>query len=160
MELVFVIVIGILVSVFKKAGEQEQLRKAYQEPKVQNPWEQTIKQMPKQTVRKTPAREQIRQQNTTILQRAKANAEEDKIDVTLQTMETEHNHSERVAPAKHHHPEDVIPENLLGTVEDLMVKGYDGNLCFERDFIGEALDMISRFTVPSEVPDFTTEDVV
>lgn len=84
--------------------------------------------------------------NTTILQRAKANADEDKVDVTLETMEAEHNHSERVSAAVHHHPEDIIPENMLGTVEDLMVKGYDGNLCFERDFVGEGLDMISRFS--------------
>lgn len=85
--------------------------------------------------------------NTSILQRAKANAEEDKVDVTLETMEAEHNHSERVSAAVHDHPEDIIPENMLGTIEDLMIKGYDGNLCFERDFVGEGLDMISRFTV-------------
>lgn len=84
--------------------------------------------------------------NTSILQRAKANTDEDKVDVTLETMETEHNHSERVSAAVHHHPEDIIPDNLLGTVEDLMVKGFDGNLCFERDFVGEGLDMISRFS--------------
>lgn len=84
-------------------------------------------------------------QNTTILQRAKVNS--DKVDVTLQTMEAEHHHSERVTPAKHHNPEDVIPENVLGRVEDLMVKGYDGKLCFERDFVGEGNDMISRFTL-------------
>ena len=96
---------------------------------------------------------------TSILERAKANAEEDKADVTLQTMEAEHNHSERVSPAEHYHPEDVIPESMLGTIEDLMIKGYDGNLCFERDFVGEAMDMISRFTVPSDVPDFKKGDV-
>ena len=84
--------------------------------------------------------------NTTILQRAVANADEDKVDVTLETMEAEHNHSERVSAAVHHHPEDIIPEDMLGTIEDLMVKGYDGNLCFERDFVGEGLDMISRFS--------------
>lgn len=84
--------------------------------------------------------------NTSILQRAKANTDENKVDVTLETMETEHNHSERVSAAVHHHPEDIIPDNLLGTVEDLMVKGFDGNLCFERDFVGEGLDMISRFS--------------
>lgn len=96
--------------------------------------------------------------NTTIMQRAKANAEEDKVDVTLQTMEAEHNHSERVSAAKHHHPEDVMPENMLGSIEDLMIKGYDGNLCFERDFLGEGMDMISRFTVPSDVPDFSKDE--
>lgn len=84
--------------------------------------------------------------NTTILQRAKANTDTKKADVTLETMEAEHNHSERVSAAVHHHPEDIIPDNMLGTVEDLMVKGYDGNLCFERDFVGEGLDMISRFS--------------
>lgn len=94
-----------------------------------------------------------RAQNTTILERAKANAEEDKVDVTLETMEAEHNHSERVSAAVHHHPEDIIPENVLGNIEDLMIKGYDGNLCFERDFVGEGLDMVSRFVVPSDIPD-------
>lgn len=37
---------------------------------------------------------------------------------------------------------------LLGTVEDLMVKGYDGKLSFERDFLGEAMDMINSFSIP------------
>lgn len=83
---------------------------------------------------------------TSIMERAKKNTDEDKVDVTLETMEAEHNHSERVSAAVHHHPEDVIPDNMLGTVEDLMVKGFDGNLCFERDFVGEGLDMISRFS--------------
>ena len=75
-------------------------------------------------------------------------------DVTLATMEEEHNHSERVAPAIHHHPEDHLEESMLGKVEDLIATGYDGNLCFERDFLGEAMDMIGRFTVPSEIMDF------
>lgn len=100
----------------------------------------------------------MEERNTTILQRAKGNAAENKEDVTLNTMEEEHQHSERVSAAVHHHPEDIIPENMLGTLEDLMVKGYDGNLCFERDFVGEAMDMISRFTVPSDVPDFSKRD--
>ena len=97
--------------------------------------------------------------NTSILERARANADEDKQDVTLMTMEAEHNHSERVSPAEHHHPEDVISENLLGTIEDLMVKGYDGNLCFERDFVGEALDMINRFTISTDIPQPSVDDV-
>jgi hypothetical protein len=97
--------------------------------------------------------------NTTIVERAKANTEANKADVTLETMEAEHAHSERVAAATHHHPEDIIPENMLGNIEDLMVKGYDGNLCFERDFVGEGLDMISHFTVPSDVPDYSNSAV-
>lgn len=98
----------------------------------------------------------LEERNTSILDRAKGNNAENAADVTLDTMEAEHKHSERVAPAVHHHPEDILQENLLGTVEDLMVKGYDGNLCFERDFLGEGLDMISNFTAPTEMPDFTS----
>lgn len=125
-------------------------------------------QMPKQNVRTTPAYEQITLQqmqsrvdtrNTSILERAVKNADEDKVDVTLETMEREHNHSERISAAEHHHPEDVIPESMLGNIEDLMIKGYDGDLCFERDFVGEAMDMISRFTVPSDIPDYSEHDV-
>lgn len=114
-----------------------------------------------QNTRPMTAMEQVRTgrreaQNTTILQRAKANVAEDMEDTTLHMMEAEHNHSERVAPAEHYHPEDIIPENMLGSIEDLMIKGYDGNLCFERDFVSEGLDMISRFTVPSDIPEFTS----
>ena len=105
-------------------------------------------------------RELVQAGNTTILQRAKANADEDKVDVTLQTMEAEHNHSERVSEAVHHHPEDEIPENMLGKIEDLMIKGYDGNLCFERDFVGEALDMINRFTISTDIPTPSTKEVI
>lgn len=97
--------------------------------------------------------------NTSILERAKLNADEDKMDVTLMTMEAEHNHSERIAPAEHYHPEDILSENMLGTVEDLMVKGFDGNLCFERDFLGEALDMINRFTISTDIPEPSVDDV-
>lgn len=88
----------------------------------------------------------VEARTTTITERAKANADENKADVTLETMEAEHNHSERVSAAVHHHTDDILPESMLGSVEDLMVKGFDGNLCFERDFVGEGLDMISRFS--------------
>lgn len=89
--------------------------------------------------------------NTSILQRAKANADEDKEDVTLRSLEESHGHSAHVAPAVHNHPEDEIPENSLEKIEDLMVKGYEGNLCFERDFVGEAMDMVNRFSMGGSV---------
>lgn len=104
-------------------------------------------EMPKQNVRTTPVREQVKAQNTTILQRAKTNTEKDKTDETLRSLEESHGHSAHVAPAVHHHSEDIIPDNMLGTVEDLMVKGFEGNLCFERDFVGEAMDMVARFSL-------------
>lgn len=107
--------------------------------------------------------EQIRQrraenQHTSILERAKENVREFEKDVTLHKMETEHRHSERVAPAMHIH-EDILSENILGDVEDLMVKGYSGTLCFERDFLGEGMDMISNFTVPTDIPEFSFSEI-
>ena len=102
---------------------------------------------PNRTAMQQVQASRIENRNTTIVDRAKTNTEANKVDVTLETMEAEHAHSERVSAAAHHHPEDIIPENMLGNIEDLMIKGYDGNLCFERDFVGEGLDMISRFTV-------------
>ncbi len=77
---------------------------------------------------------------TSILDRARGNVTEGRADETLNTMEAEHGHSERVAAAEHEHP-----DFFLGTTEDLMVKGFDGSLCFERDFVGEGNDMISKF---------------
>ena len=98
-----------------------------------------------------------------IVERAKANSKRYAMaDETLQEMETEHHHSERVSTAvagyveeeraahKRMHEEPLPPVeevSLLGSVEDLIVKGYDGNLSFERDFIGEAEDMLSTFTL-------------
>ena len=147
-ELIFIIaIIAYIVKAAKKADENQK-RQANAN---KNPWEGVAYQAPKKATRVQSARAQT----TTIVDRAKANVDEKKVDVTLETMEREHNHSERVAAAIHHHPEDVMPESMLGSIEDLMIKGYDGNLCFERDFVGEGLDMISRFTVLSEVPDFS-----
>lgn len=97
-----------------------------------------------------------------IVQRAKSNTKKYEADETLHELESEHKHSEKVSSAEaayvakdraehlkmHMEPTPgVEDENLLGSIEDLMVKGYDGNLSFERDFLGEAMDMINRFTL-------------
>ena len=36
-------------------------------------------------------------------------------------------------------------QRMFGSVEDLIAMGYSGNLEFERDFLGEGLDMINNF---------------
>lgn len=97
-----------------------------------------------------------------IVQRAKANTKKYEADETLHELEKEHKHSEHVSSAEasyvaqeraehlkmHMEPAPrVEDESILGSIEDLMVKGYDGNLSFERDFVGEAMDMINRFTL-------------
>lgn len=98
-----------------------------------------------------------------IVERAKANSKKYATeDVTLETMEEEHQHSEKVSSAvaayveeeraahrkMHEEPHPAIEEtSMLGSVEDLIVKGYDGNLSFERDFLGEANDFLANLTL-------------
>lgn len=104
-----------------------------------------------------------------ILTRAKQNTKKYETDTTLKELEQEHNHTERVAetiskealrqraiqhPHDAAHVSEVIGEasaSLMPAIEDLMIKGYDGKLPFERDFVGEGMDMISRFTVPDTI---------
>lgn len=143
-----IIIISVIVKIFKKnkPDKYEQVRQ-----KAKN-----IKDEVMGEVRTRPAREQVQKSrmeanNTSILQRAKGNAAEDSEDATLRSLEESHGHSAHVAPAVHHHPEDEIPENMIGKIEDLMVKGYEVDLCFERDFVGEAMDMVSRFSLGGSV---------
>lgn len=143
-----IIIISVIVKIFKKnkPDEYEQVRQ-----KAKN-----IKDEVMGEVRTRPAREQVQKSrmeanNTSILQRAKGNAAEDSEDATLRSLEESHGHSAHVAPVVHHHPEDEIPENMIGKIEDLMVKGYEVDLCFERDFVGEAMDMVSRFSLGGSV---------
>lgn len=101
-------------------------------------------------------------QPTNIVDRAKQNANKYTEDTTLEQLEKEHKYSERESKAEaayvakereeHRklHTEPIPPveeESLLGSVQDLMIKGYDGNLSFERDFVGEAMDLLNSFTV-------------
>lgn len=99
-----------------------------------------------------------------IVERAKANSRRYAAqDETLEEMEADHGHSERVSSAvagyverereehRRLHEEQKPPveaESSLGSVEDLIVKGYDGNLSFERDFIGEAQEFLANITIP------------
>jgi hypothetical protein len=113
-----------------------------------------------------PVKQTNAQQKTDILSRAQQNVKKYEADETLIELEQDHDHTEQSARTisreeqqqkKAAHPHDAAhvsaavseeSESLLGTIEDLMVKGYDGKLSFERDFVGEGMDMISRFTVP------------
>lgn len=36
-------------------------------------------------------------------------------------------------------------ENLMAAVEDLIVKGYEPKLSFERDFISEGMDLLNKY---------------
>lgn len=96
------------------------------------------------------------------MQKAKSNNEKYADDKTLKEIEKSHNHTETYQKDKVEHSrmchtlgkdENAIEvsENILGNIDDLMIKGYSGTLSFERDFVSEGLDMISEFTVPDTV---------
>lgn len=97
-----------------------------------------------------------------IVKKAKGNNEKLMKDQTLLELEKAHGHSEKHQKTKVEHSavchtinkDDnaiIASESVLGSVEDLIVKGYSGDINFGRDFISEGLDMIAGFTVPDTV---------
>lgn len=108
------------------------------------------------------------QKNNSIVDRAKLNNAKLAEDETLKEIEVLHGHKETHASEKVQHDaacqalkyDDnavLAEESLLGSIDDLMAKGYSGDLNFDRDFIGEAMDMIASFTVPDTVPDMVPD---
>lgn len=108
------------------------------------------------------------QKNTSIVDRAKLNNAKLAEDETLKEIEEFHGHKESHAPEKVQHDAAcqtlktdgnaiLAEESLLGSIDDLMAKGYNGDLNFDRDFLGEAMDMIASFTVPDTVPDMVPD---
>ena len=103
--------------------------------------------------------------NISIVEKAKMNNAKLAQDETLKEIEALHSHQEKHEAEKVQHSAacqtlktdaDAIlaEESVLGTIDELMAKGYSGNLNFDRDFVVEAMDMISSFTVPDMVPDY------
>lgn len=96
-----------------------------------------------------------------ILDRANKNVAEYEEDEVLHDMESEHKHNEhskKIAdqpiykkPDNRGHPyhaeDDVF---ILGNTEDLIAKGYDGNLAYERDFVREGEEFLARISVMRE----------
>lgn len=82
-------------------------------------------------------------------------------DTTQKELETMHGHSEAQQKMAQEHSRncqtlhnkaadgakiiEAETQSMFGSVEDLIAMGYSGNLEFERDFLGEGLDMINNF---------------
>ena len=98
-----------------------------------------------------------------IMARARQNVTTYAQDTTMTELEQSHGHSARVSSTgvmeyqqaqREAHPHDAahVAAELdaregmsMDMVEDLMVKGYDAKLSYERDFVAEAMDMINGF---------------
>ena len=106
-------------------------------------------------------RVQPQQSNPDIVQRAVKNNARFADDTTQKELETMHGHSEAQQKMAQEHSRncqtlhtkaadgakiiEAETQSMFGSVEDLIAMGYSGNLEFERDFLGEGLDMINNF---------------
>lgn len=101
------------------------------------------------------------QSNPDIVQRAVKNNARFADDTTQKELEAMHGHSEAQQRLAQEHSRncqtlhtkaadgakiiEAETQSMFGSVEDLIAMGYSGNLEFERDFLGEGLDMINNF---------------
>ena len=101
------------------------------------------------------------QSNPDIVQRAVKNNARFADDTTQKELEAMHGHSEAQQRMAQEHSRncqtlhnkaadgakiiEAETQRMFGSVEDLIAMGYSGNLEFERDFLGEGLDMINNF---------------
>lgn len=95
------------------------------------------------------------------MQRAVKNNARFADDTTQKELEAMHGHSEAQQRMAQEHSRncqtlhtqaadgakiiEAETQSMFGSVEDLIAMGYSGNLEFERDFLGEGLDMINNF---------------
>ena len=134
--------------------QQKQMQQRAQQP--QRPQMQQRVQQPRPQQRVQP-----QQSNPDIVQRAVKNNARFADDTTQKELETMHGHSEAQQRIAQEHSRncqtlhtkaadgakiiEAETQSMFGSVEDLIAMGYSGNLEFERDFLGEGLDMINNF---------------
>lgn len=125
-----------------------------------NALNQTCQQRPQMQQRVQP-QQRPQQSNPDIVQRAVKNNARFADDTTQKELETMHGHSEAQQKMAQEHSRncqtlhnkaadgakiiEAETQSMFGSVEDLIAMGYSGNLEFERDFLGEGLDMINNF---------------
>lgn len=125
-----------------------------------NALNQTYQQRPQMQQRVQP-QQRPQQSNPDIVQRAVKNNARFADDTTQKELEAMHGHSEAQQKLAQEHSRncqtlhtkaadgakiiEAETQSMFGSVEDLIAMGYSGNLEFERDFLGEGLDMINNF---------------
>ena len=102
-----------------------------------------------------PGTDTVRKAQPDIVVRAKINNDHFNEDDTLAEIERMHGHKESEPPIRIEHEavcmthaadaDAAFPQkSIFGSAQDLIVKGYDGNMDFDRDFIAEAMEMINN----------------
>ena len=138
----------------KPQPQMQQRAQQAQRPQMQQRVQQAQRPQMQQRV-------QPQQSNPDIVQRAVKNNARFADDTTQKELETMHGHSEAQQRLAQEHSRncqtlhtkaadgakiiEAETQRMFGSVEDLIAMGYSGNLEFERDFLGEGLDMINNF---------------
>lgn len=130
-----------------------------------NALNQTYQQKPQpqrpQMQQRVQPQQRPQQSNPDIVRRAVKNNVRFADDTTQKELETMHGHSEAQQRMAQEHSRncqtlhtkaadgakiiEAETQSMFGSVQDLIAMGYSGNLEFERDFLGEGLDMINNF---------------
>lgn len=127
-----------------------------------NALNQTYQQKPQpQMQQRVQPQQRPQQSNPDIVQRAVKNNARFADDTTQKELEAMHGHSEAQQRLAQEHSRncqtlhtkaadgakiiEAETQSMFGSVNDLIAMGYSGNLEFERDFLGEGLDMINNF---------------
>lgn len=140
------------------------LNQTYQQkPQPQRTQMQQRAQQPQRPQMQQRVQQQQRpqQSNPDIVQRAVKNNARFADDTTQKEIEMMHGHSEAQQRIAQEHSRncqtlhskaadgakviEAETQSMFGSVWDLIAMGYSGNLEFERDFLGEGLDMINNF---------------
>lgn len=137
-------------------GQAQQPRNG--QPYVQQNSRQTITWSSKVTFPNSRQQQERQSQKGDIVQRAVANNARFEEDTTREAIEAMHGHSEaehkvamehsrncRTLGKDNNNSIEAESQSMFGSVENLIAMGYSGNLEFERDFLGEGLDMINNF---------------
>ena len=124
----------------KQRERMQMLQRPAQQTQQSRPQQTSRKQAASQAYRATQKQESYRtaQEQTTgwqkdILARATGNVRENDVD-------------------------ELEQQDLMGTVENLMIMGYQPKLSYQRDFLAEGIAMLNTYTVPDMVPEFTMDN--
>ena len=156
----FIILCVIIGSRVSRENKKNQNRNLNRPPQPQMAQQQRMPQqkMPewlKNSGVYRPGTDTVRKAQPDIVVRAKINNDHFNEDDTLAEIEKMHGHKESEPPIRIEHEavcmthaadaDAAFPqESIFGSAQDLIVKGYDGNMDFDRDFIAEAMEMINN----------------
>lgn len=156
--IIWAIILGAVFYINKKSKSAGSKNTQPNKPRPQPQMQQRAHQPQRPQMQQ---RVQPQQSNPDIVQRAVKNNARFADDTTQKELETMHGHSEAQQRLAQEHSRncqtlhtkaadgakiiEAETQSMFGSVEDLIAMGYSGNLEFERDFLGEGLDMINNF---------------